>query len=107
MSKGLFDTTFKVGEVKKAEDFSEAEKPKMCKLWIDLGDEKVQSAAQLLYHHSIDELFGKKVLCATNLGEVRIAGFKSEVLTVGVPGRDGNPVLVEPSKDVPVGGKLY
>ena len=107
MGKSPFDVNFKVGEIKKAEDFSEARKPKMCKLWIDLGDKQVQSAAQLLYHHSIDELFGKQVLCATNLGEVRIAGFKSEVLTVGVPGRDGNPVLVQPAKDVPLGGELY
>jgi tRNA-binding protein len=47
------------------------------------------------------------VLCATNLGSVRIAGFKSEVLTVGVPDEEGNPVLVSPDEDVPLGGELY
>ncbi len=43
----------------------------------------------------------------TNLRSVRIAGFKSEVLTVGVPDEDGHPVLVGPDQDVPLGGTLY
>ena len=43
----LFDTRFKVGTVTKAENFDEAEIPEMFKLWIDLGAEKVQSAARL------------------------------------------------------------
>lgn len=104
---GPFDVTIKVGEIKKAEAFPETRKPKMCKLWIDLGDEEIQSAAQLLYHHTVDEMIGKQVLCATNLGSVNIAGFESQALTVGVPGEDGNPVLVVPDKEVPLGGELY
>jgi len=56
----------------------------------------VQSAAQLVYNHTIKEVEGLKVFFVTELGEVRIAGFKSEVLTVGVPGQEGNPVLVTP-----------
>ncbi len=107
MTESPFDVELKVGRIKKARDFSKANKPKMCRLWIDLGGEEVQSAAQILYHHSVEELKGKQVLCATNLGQVRIAGFKSEVLTVGVPGKDGNPVLVKPDKEVPEGGTLY
>ncbi len=56
----------------------------------------VQSAAQLVYNHTIKEVEGLKVFFVTVLGEVRIAGFKSEVLTVGVPGQEGNPLLVTP-----------
>lgn len=107
LSDSLFETTFKVGTVERAEDFSEAEKPQMIKLWIDLGDKTVQSAAQLGYNHDVEDLEGRQVLCATNLGEVRIAGFKSEALTVGVPDEDGNPVLVTPDQEVPEGGELY
>lgn len=101
------ESDIRVGEVVDAEKFEECRKEKMVKLVIDLGDEKVRSAAQLLYHHETGELEGRQVLCATGLGEVNIAGFTSEVLTLGVPGEDGNPVLVSPEKDVPVGGKLY
>lgn len=38
---------------------------------------------------------------------MRVAGFESEALTVGVPGTDGKPVLVTPDEDVPPGGTLY
>ena len=104
-----FDAEIRVGEVLEAERFEEANKPKMTKLWIDLGEEygEVQSAAQLDEHHDPDDLEGRQVLCATNLGSVRIAGFKSEVLTVGVPDEEGYPVLVEPAKAVPLGGVLF
>lgn len=107
MAASPFDVTIQVGRVLRAEPFSEARKPKLCKLWIDLGDRSVQSAAQLLYHYTPDVLIDRQVLCATRLGTVRIAGFASEVLVVGVPGDDGHPVLVQPDKDVPLGGRLY
>jgi tRNA-binding protein len=102
-----FDVTIRVGEVVSAEPFPEARKPELFKLEVDLGDERVRSAAQLGYHHTTEELVGRQVLCAVDLGTVNIAGFESEALTVGVPGDDGNPVLVTPDEDVPLGGELY
>ncbi len=96
-----------VGTVSQVEEFEESRKPEMFKLWIDLGDREVQSAAQLGYNHTVEEVEGSQVLCVLDLGEVRIAGFKSEALTVGVPDEDGNPVLVSPEEKVPEGGKLY
>lgn len=107
MTESPFDVTIQVGEIEDAEPFPEANKPELVKLWVDLGEESIQSAAQLGYHYEADELVGKQVLCATNLGSVRIAGFRSEALTVGVPGDDGNPVLVTPDEEVPPGGVLY
>lgn len=107
MVESPFDAEIEVGEVIDAEPFPEAEKPKMTKLWIDLGDEEIQSAGQLDYHYDADDLVGRQVLCATNLGSVRIAGFESEALTVGVPSEEGYPVLVSPDEDVPRGGTLY
>ncbi|RQG86110.1 tRNA-binding protein [Natrarchaeobius halalkaliphilus] len=104
-----FDDEIRVGEILRAESFEEANKPKMTKLWIDLGDEygEIRSAGQLDHHYDPEELEGRRVLCATTLGSVRIAGFKSEALTVGVPDEDGYPVLVEPESDVPLGGLLF
>lgn len=101
------ESTVVVGRVERAEAFEEARKPELAKLWIDLNGREVKSAAQLLYHHDVDSLPGRQVLCATGLGTVNIAGFESEVLTVGVPGDDGNPVLVTPEEAVPLGGRLY
>jgi tRNA-binding protein len=107
MAESPFDVTIKVGEVLDAEPFPEANKPELVKLWIDLGGEERQSAAQLGYNHDPDALVGRQVLCVTDLGTVPIAGFESEALTVGVPDADGNPVLVVPDEDVPLGGDLY
>lgn len=90
-----------------AEKFEESRKPQMFKLEVDLGDREVQSAAQLGYNHTVEEVEGLQVLCVTDLGEVGIAGFKSEILTVGVPDEEGKPVLVTPEKVVPEGGELY
>lgn len=104
---GPFETRFQVGEVVAAEDFPETDKPQMAKLDIDLGDREVTSVAQTGYHYEPAELVGRQVLCATNLGSVRIAGVKSEALTVGVPDEHGHPVLVTPDEDVPLGGELY
>lgn len=102
-----FDAEIRVGEVARAEAFPETDKPKMVKLWVELGSERVQSAAQLGYHYEPAELPGRQVLCATGLGSVRIAGFESEALTVGVPDENGHPVLVTPDEEVPLGGLLY
>jgi len=107
MTESPLERTIVVGTVLDAEPFPEARKPELFKLWIDLGDREVQSAAQLGYHHAVEAVVGRQVLCVTDLGTVNIAGFESEVLTVGVPGDDGNPVLVEPADEVPVGGVLY
>ena len=104
---GPFDATIRVARVVDAEPFPEARKPELVKLRLDLGDETLRSAAQLGYHYDPDELVGRRALCATDLGTVNIAGFVSEALTVGVPGDDGNPVLVTPDEDVPLGGELY
>jgi len=107
MTESPLENEVRVGTVKEAERFDEARKPEMFRLWIDLGDEEAQSAAQLGYNHEPEEVEGEQVLCVTDLGSVRIAGFNSEVLTVGVPDEDGNPVLVMPEEKVPDGGELY
>jgi tRNA-binding protein len=107
MPASSFDVTIEVAEITDAEPFPEAEKPQLFKLQLNLGDTALQSAAQLGYHYDPEELVGMQVLCATDLGPVRIAGFKSEALTVGGPVADDNPVLVTPDEAVPLGGALY
>ena len=107
MSDSPFGVTVRVAAVTDAEPFPETNKPEMVKLWLDLGEESRRSAAQLGFHHDAADLVGRQVLCVTDLGSVRIAGFESEALTLGVPGDDGSPVLVTPDEFVPLGGELY
>lgn len=107
MAETPLSNTIQVGRIEDAEPFEEARTPGLVKLAIDLGDEQVRSAAQLGPNYELAELVGRQVLCVTDLGTVDIAGFTSEVLTVGVPGPEGDPVLVVPDQDVPLGGTLY
>jgi tRNA-binding protein len=84
-----------------------ARKPAYC-LWIDFGPEgERQSSAQLTTLYQADELVGRLVIAAMNLGTRRVAGFESEVLVLGVPDAEGNVVLLEPERDVPVGGRVF
>lgn len=106
MASDLFDVDLRVGTILEAEEFAEARKPKMCKLTIDLGDEEVRSAAQLLYHHEPEELEGEQVVVATNLGTVEIAGFTSEVLTLGAAGEHEGWVALKPQAEVPDGSVI-
>lgn len=98
----------RVGRILSAEPLPGARKP-ACKLRIDFGPDigVKQSSAQITTHYSATELPGRLVLAVVNFPPRRIAGFKSEVLTLGVPDAEGNVVLVVPDRDVPLGGRLF
>lgn len=98
----------RVGKITKVEDFPEARKPAY-KIWIDFGAEigtKV-SSAQITKHYSKDELVGKQVIGVVNFPTKQIGPFKSEVLTLGLADQNGDVVIVSPTKEVPLGGKLF
>lgn len=98
----------RVGKIVEVEDFPEAKKPSY-KLTIDLGEEigTKRSSAQLVKNYSKDDLKGKLVLCIVNFPPRQIGPFMSEVLTLGIPGDDKECVIIQPERDVPLGGKLY
>jgi tRNA-binding protein len=91
----------------RAEPNERARKPSY-KLWIDLGPlgEK-RSSAQLRALYTPDELVGRLVIAAVNLGERNIAGFVSEVLVLGLPSDAGEVVLLSVEREVPLGGRVY
>jgi len=91
----------------RAEPNTRARKPSY-KLWIDFGPlgEKT-SSAQLTARYQTDQLIGRLVVAAVNLGVRNIAGFQSEVLVLGVPDASGETVLLAVEREVPVGGRVY
>jgi tRNA-binding protein len=97
----------RVGRVLRAELNERARKPSH-KLWIDFGPlgEKT-SSAQLRALYTADELVGRLVVAAVNLGTRNIAGFMSEVLVLGLPDAQGQVVLLSVERDVPLGGRVY
>ncbi len=97
----------RVGRIVRVERNAEAKKPAY-KLWIDFGAlGQKQSSAQLVDLYTEQQLTGRLIVAAVNLGERRIAGFKSEVLVLGLPDADGRVVLLAPERDVPLGGRVY
>ncbi len=98
----------KVGRVVDAEPFPEARKPSI-KLTVDFGPgvgEK-RTSAQLTAHYDPEALIGKQVVAVVNFPPKRIAGFKSEVLVLGVPDEKGEVVLLSPDVEVPEGGRMF
>ncbi len=98
----------RVGKIISIEDFPEAKKPAY-KLSIDLGSEigVKRSSVQIVKNYRKEELKGKLVLCVTNFPPRQIGPFVSEVLTLGVPDQHKECVLIQPEREVPVGGRLY
>ncbi|HEX6104888.1 MAG TPA: tRNA-binding protein [Gemmatimonadales bacterium] len=97
----------RVGRILRAEPNAPARKPSY-KLWIDFGPlgEK-RSSAQIRALYASEELVGRLVIAAVNLGERNIAGFVSEVLVLGLPDENGEVVLLGVDRDVPLGGRVY
>ena len=98
----------RVGRIIRVELNGRAKKPAY-KLWIDFGPEfgTKTSSAQLVANYSAEDLENRLVVCATNLGTRNIAGFISEVLTMGAGDENGKVVLLQPAKDVPLGSRVY
>jgi len=98
----------RVGKIIEVEDFPEAKNPSY-KLKIDLGKEIgiKKSCAQLVKNYSKEDLKNKLVLCVVNFPARQIGPAISEVLTLGVPDKEEECILIEPGKEVPLGAKLY
>jgi tRNA-binding protein len=98
----------RVGTIVRAEFFPEARKPAL-KLEIDFGSEvgTKMSSAQITAHYTPDDLVGRQVCAVINFPARRIAGFKSEVLTLGLPDPNGAVVLIGPDTPVRNGVRLF
>jgi tRNA-binding protein len=98
----------RVGTVVDARPFPEARKPAL-QLWIDFGAELgvKKSSAQIAVHYKPDQLIGRQVCAVVNFAPRQIGPFLSEVLTLGLPGDEGEVVLAKPDFKVPDGGRLF
>ena len=100
---GFFAVDLRVGRVTDVEDFPEARKPAW-KLTVDFGPVlgTLRTSAQIT-NYPRDELVGRLVVGAVNLGRKRIAGFESQFLVLGALEADGTVRLLAVDDDLPVG----
>ncbi len=98
----------RVGRILTAEPNAKARTPAYV-MSIDFGPEfgVKTSSAQLTVHYRAEELVGRQVIAVMNFEPKRVAGIKSEVLVLGLPDENGAVVLLEPTQEVPLGGRLF
>ncbi|WP_284944259.1 tRNA-binding protein [Acidisoma cladoniae] len=98
----------RIGTIVDAQPFPEARKPAI-KLWIDFGAEigVRRSSAQITVHYAPETLIGRQICAVVNFPPRQIGPFVSEVLTLGLPGPQGEVILIRPDFRVPDGGKLF
>ena len=106
--KEFENVDIRIGTVLEAYEYNELKKPSMI-LKIDFG-EKIgikKTSAQLQKYYKGDELINKQVIAVINFEPKQIGKITSEVLVLGVPDSESEPVLLSPDKKVNNGGKLF
>src|SRR5206468_12184955 len=103
----FFAIDMRVGTVVEASSFAEARKPSL-RLTIDFGPEvgMRRSSAQLTVHYRPEELVGRQVVAAVNIGTRRIAGFTSEVLVLGAMPNATDVVVLAVERPVANGTRI-
>ena len=96
----------RVGRVVAVDAFPEARKPSW-KLTVDFGPVigELRTSAQVT-NYPADDLLGRLVVGAVNLGPRRIAGFTSQFLVLGGLEPDGTVRLLAPDADLPPGAPV-
>ncbi|MGI9584197.1 MAG: tRNA-binding protein [Acidimicrobiia bacterium] len=103
--RDLLALGIKVGTVVRAEPNSGARDPAMC-LWIDLGDDGVvQSSARIVELYEPGQLEGRQVVVVAGFPPMRVGGFRSDVLVLGVHTDEG-VVLLRTDDPVPPGSAV-
>ena len=98
----------RVGTIISAELNNKLRKPSYV-LKIDFGD-KIgikKSSAQLTKNYKIDQLLNKQIAAVINFPKKQIGDLISEVLVLGFPDENNEPILIGPYKKLVNGGQLY
>jgi tRNA-binding protein len=99
-AEAFFALDLRAGLVRDVEPHSEARK-RAYKLVVDFGEQVglLRTSAQIT-NYSLEELRGRMVVGAINLGTKRIAGFVSEFLVLGAVEPDGTVRLLQVEEGV-------
>jgi tRNA-binding protein len=91
----FFALDLRIGRVTAVDPFPEARKPAW-KLTVDFGpDVGPRRTSAQITNYGADDLLGRLVVGAVNLGAKRIAGFTSQFLVLGALAPEGTVHLLE------------
>jgi tRNA-binding protein len=98
----------RLGTIISAELNNKLQKPSFV-LKIDFGDEIgiKKSSAQLTKNYRIEQLLHKQIAAVINFPKKQIGDLTSEVLVLGFPDNNNEPILISPDKKLVNGGQLY
>ena len=98
----------RLGTIISAELNNKLRKPSFV-LKIDFGDEIgiKKSSAQLTKNYNIDQLIDKQIAAVINFPKKQIGDLISDVLVLGFPDDNNEPILFSPDKKLVDGGQLY
>ena len=98
----------RLGTIISAELNNKLRKPSYV-LKIDFGDEigVKKSSAQLTRNYKVDQLLHKQIAAVINFPKKQIGDLISEVLVLGFPDDNNEPILFSPDKKLVDGGQLY
>ena len=98
----------RLGTIIKAFEYDKLNKPSII-LEIDFGKDIgiKKSSAQLRKNYSSKDLLNKQIIAVVNFEPKQIGKIKSEVLVLGLPDENNEPLLVSPDKRLINGIKLY
>jgi tRNA-binding protein len=104
-TEDLASLDLRVGSVVRCENNQTSGDPALA-LWIDLGDDRiVQSSAKLTDRYTAEDLVGGQVVVVCGFEPMRVGGFRSDVLVLGVLTRRG-VVLLRPDEPVDPGSQV-
>jgi tRNA-binding protein len=101
----FFAVDIRSAVVTAVEEFPEARRPAY-KLRLDLGPLGQRVASAQITTYPPQDLVGTTVVCVVNFPPRRVAGFKSEVLVLGVYDTDGTVILLRPDRPVAPGHRV-
>ena len=97
-----------VGTILSAAENNSLKKPSII-LTIDFGKSIgiKKSSAQLRANYHCHDLLNKKIIAVVNFPAKQIGNLISEVLVLGFPDDNGEPILISPETSIENGKKLY
>ena len=98
----------RVGTILRAEENNNLKKPSII-LEIDFGKQIgiKKSSAQLQENYLVQNLINKQVAAVVNFPPKQIGKVISEVLVLGFPDKQNEPILFSPDFKIKNGGKLF
>ena len=98
----------RVGTILEAEENNKLRQPSII-LKIDFGEPIgiKKSSAKLKTNYKVNDLINKQVAAVINFPPKQIGTIMSEVLVVGFPDKQKEPILISPDFKVKNGGKLF